>query len=286
MDGSLGRLFGGFNRVFRRGSTGYGGGVAGVISRKTLMLVIYLALVGLTFGLFKSVPSGFVPAQDKQYLIGFAQLPDGATLDRTDDGDAPDVATSHWSSRASPTPSASRACRSTASPTVRTQASCSSTPEGLRPAHGPAQSAGGHRRRAEPASSRRSRRPSSRSSRRRRSQGLGHTGGFKLHLLGPRRRSVTPGSPPRTRRSWPRPAGAGTAGAVLELPGQRPAALRRHRPGEGPPARRAGHRGVRHDAGLPRQPLRQRLQPLRADLQRPRPGRRAVPRARRGRRDC
>ena len=32
-----------------------------------------------------SWPSGFVPAQDKQYLIGFAQLPDGATLDRTED---------------------------------------------------------------------------------------------------------------------------------------------------------------------------------------------------------
>jgi multidrug efflux pump len=36
-------------------------------------------------GLFKLVPHGFVPAQDKQYLIGFAQLPDGATLDRTED---------------------------------------------------------------------------------------------------------------------------------------------------------------------------------------------------------
>jgi multidrug efflux pump len=34
---------------------------------------------------FKAVPGGFVPAQDKQYLIGFAQLPDGATLDRTED---------------------------------------------------------------------------------------------------------------------------------------------------------------------------------------------------------
>ncbi|RYY93375.1 MAG: multidrug efflux RND transporter permease subunit, partial [Comamonadaceae bacterium] len=44
-----------------------------------------LALVGVTFGLFKAVPGGFVPAQDKQYLIGFAQLPDGATLDRTED---------------------------------------------------------------------------------------------------------------------------------------------------------------------------------------------------------
>ncbi|TQF08237.1 efflux RND transporter permease subunit, partial [Myxococcus llanfairpwllgwyngyllgogerychwyrndrobwllllantysiliogogogochensis] len=34
---------------------------------------------------FKAVPGGFVPAQDKQYLVGFAQLPDGATLDRTED---------------------------------------------------------------------------------------------------------------------------------------------------------------------------------------------------------
>ena len=31
------------------------------------------------------MPDGFVPAQDKQYLIGFAQLPDGASLDRTED---------------------------------------------------------------------------------------------------------------------------------------------------------------------------------------------------------
>jgi multidrug efflux pump len=41
--------------------------------------------VGLTFGLFKAVPGGFVPGQDKQYLVGFAQLPDAATLDRTED---------------------------------------------------------------------------------------------------------------------------------------------------------------------------------------------------------
>lgn len=85
MDRAFGWLFRGFNRFFRRGSEAYGGGVKSVISRKTLMLVIYLALVGVTFGLFKAVPGGFVPTQDKQYLIGFAQLPDGATLDRTDD---------------------------------------------------------------------------------------------------------------------------------------------------------------------------------------------------------
>ncbi|RZI66235.1 MAG: multidrug efflux RND transporter permease subunit [Variovorax sp.] len=85
MDKYLGWLFRGFNTLFHRGSEAYSGGVKNVIGRKALMLVIYLALIGVTFGLFKAVPSGFVPAQDKQYLIGFAQLPDGATLDRTED---------------------------------------------------------------------------------------------------------------------------------------------------------------------------------------------------------
>jgi multidrug efflux pump len=59
--------------------------VSGVLTRKTLMLGIYVALLGGHGVLFKAVPDGFVPQQDKQYLIGFAQLPDGATLDRTED---------------------------------------------------------------------------------------------------------------------------------------------------------------------------------------------------------
>lgn len=85
MDKVFGRFFAGFNRLFSRGASGYSTGVTGAISRKTLMLVLYLVLVGATAGIFKLVPGGFVPAQDKQYLIGFAQLPDGATLDRTED---------------------------------------------------------------------------------------------------------------------------------------------------------------------------------------------------------
>ena len=85
MDRAFGWLFRGFNRVFGRGASAYSGGVARVISRKAVMMALYLGLVALTFGLFKAVPGGFVPAQDKQYLIGFAQLPDGATLDRTDE---------------------------------------------------------------------------------------------------------------------------------------------------------------------------------------------------------
>ena len=85
MDRILGRFFRAFNRVFSRGAGAYSGGVTKAISRKTVMVAVYLVLAAATVGLFKIVPSGFVPAQDKQYLIGFAQLPDGATLDRTED---------------------------------------------------------------------------------------------------------------------------------------------------------------------------------------------------------
>jgi multidrug efflux pump len=78
-------LFRLFNRYFGAASNRYSRSVGGVLSRKTLMLGLYVALLAVTGVLFKAVPDGFVPQQDKQYLIGFAQLPDGATLDRTED---------------------------------------------------------------------------------------------------------------------------------------------------------------------------------------------------------
>jgi len=84
MDRAFGWLFRGFNRVFRRGAQSYGGGVRNVLAHKGAMIAVYAVVALATLGLFRAVPSGFVPAQDKQYLIGFAQLPDGATLDRTD----------------------------------------------------------------------------------------------------------------------------------------------------------------------------------------------------------
>ena len=85
IDMSVGWLFRGFNKVFARGIHAYSGGVTRAIARKGVMLGVYAVLAFATAGLFKVVPDGFVPAQDKQYLIGFAQLPDGATLDRTED---------------------------------------------------------------------------------------------------------------------------------------------------------------------------------------------------------
>ena len=79
----LGGFFRQFNRLFKASSEAYGKGVTGVLGRKTIALGVYAVLIALTLLLFWRVPPGFVPQQDKQYLIGIAQLPDGATLDRT-----------------------------------------------------------------------------------------------------------------------------------------------------------------------------------------------------------
>ncbi|MFP5512060.1 MAG: efflux RND transporter permease subunit [Alphaproteobacteria bacterium] len=85
---AMNRVFGGFfrlfNRVFHRASTGYGRGVGGVVRHKGMMMMVYVLLLGATVLLGRAVPMGFVPAQDKEYLISFAQLPNGASLDRTE----------------------------------------------------------------------------------------------------------------------------------------------------------------------------------------------------------
>ncbi len=85
MDKLLGPFFGRFNKLFRSGSQAYGRGVIGALGHKSRSLVIYALLLGMTYVGFQMVPAGFVPLQDKQYLVSFAQLPEGATLDRTED---------------------------------------------------------------------------------------------------------------------------------------------------------------------------------------------------------
>ena len=85
IDFTLGWFFRGFNAVFRRGSAAYGASVGRVARHKSLAMAVYAVLLGGTWMVFQAVPGGFVPGQDKQYLVGFAQLPDGATLDRTEE---------------------------------------------------------------------------------------------------------------------------------------------------------------------------------------------------------
>jgi len=84
MDFVLGPFFRGFNWIFRRSSHAYGRGVGNIVSLKALALLVYLGLLAGTYFVFQRVPPGFVPTQDKMYLVSFAQLPDGATLDRTE----------------------------------------------------------------------------------------------------------------------------------------------------------------------------------------------------------
>jgi multidrug efflux pump len=84
MDRVLGRFFGAFNRVFQRGSDHYGNGVAAVIGHKWKMIVVYLVLLAGAAFMGHVVPGGFVPLQDKEYIIAIAQLPNGASLDRSD----------------------------------------------------------------------------------------------------------------------------------------------------------------------------------------------------------
>jgi len=85
IDRAFGWLFRPFNRLFQRGATRYVGGTRRVLGKGRLALAVYAGLIGLAWLGFAHVPTGFVPGQDKQYLVAFAQLPDAASLDRSQD---------------------------------------------------------------------------------------------------------------------------------------------------------------------------------------------------------
>jgi multidrug efflux pump len=84
INAAMGWFFRPFNRLFSRASDGYLRGVARVVRASGVALLLYGGLIGLAWLGFSTTPSGFVPSQDKQYLVAFAQLPDAATLDRTE----------------------------------------------------------------------------------------------------------------------------------------------------------------------------------------------------------
>ena len=84
MNRLLGWAFGPFNRLFGRGSAAYGNAVQTIGRRKMGALAVYGALVLVGILGFARVPKGFVPSQDKRFLVAIAQLPDAASLDRTE----------------------------------------------------------------------------------------------------------------------------------------------------------------------------------------------------------
>ncbi|KWV14292.1 efflux RND transporter permease subunit [Xanthomonas translucens] len=83
------RLFGGwlfrpFNRFFNRSSERYQGSVSRILGKRGAVFAVYLVLLLVTGVMFKAVPAGFIPTQDKMYLIAGVKLPEGASLERTD----------------------------------------------------------------------------------------------------------------------------------------------------------------------------------------------------------
>ncbi len=83
VNAGLGVFFRGFNRVFERMTLGYGALVGRVLRLSMAVLVIYGGLLAMTWWQFERTPTGFIPQQDKGYLILNVQLPDSASVERT-----------------------------------------------------------------------------------------------------------------------------------------------------------------------------------------------------------
>jgi hydrophobe/amphiphile efflux-1 (HAE1) family protein len=83
LDSTLGWFFRGFERVFASGVSLYTRLVGGLLRVSLLALLVYAGLLALTYWEFTRVPTGFVPEQDQGYLLLNVQLPDSASLERT-----------------------------------------------------------------------------------------------------------------------------------------------------------------------------------------------------------
>jgi len=84
LEKTFGWLFRPFNRFFQASSDRYSVGVTRSIAKSKATFAVYGALLALTWIAFQAVPGGFIPAQDKLYVIGGVKMPEGSSLDRTE----------------------------------------------------------------------------------------------------------------------------------------------------------------------------------------------------------
>lgn len=77
-------FFGWFNRMFDRSSRAYRRGTEAVVSRSKRFGILFLVMIVGVAVLFVRLPGSFLPQEDQGILITLAQLPVGATQDRTE----------------------------------------------------------------------------------------------------------------------------------------------------------------------------------------------------------
>ncbi len=266
-----------FNRGFDWLSHFYADVAGFVIRHRVVMLLVYVVLIGSAGWLLATTPQGYVPAQDRGYVIISAQLPGAASLARTTE------IVHRIESVALDTPGilAYRGlCRSIGSD-PHTGEQLGGAVSGVRRAGrapqegvertgdhgGSAQAAVGHRRRVH-------HRDSAAADPRHR-----HRRRFHHAHPGPPgpRAPAACGRNRRTCRRGAQVAFAARPYRVLAFLGEHAAGLRRHRSSQGAEARRADPGYHRHDPDLFRLDLCQRLQSVRPHLSRHRTGRPAVP---------
>ena len=85
IDTLFGWLFRPFNRFFQRSAHGYESLVGRTLRRRGAVFAVYLLLLAGAGFMFHTVPGGFIPTQDKLYLIGGVKMPEGSSLARTDE---------------------------------------------------------------------------------------------------------------------------------------------------------------------------------------------------------
>ena len=120
----LGWLFRGFNSLFDVVTHGYSWTVGRLLRVSLVVLLVYAGLVVLTYRVFQQAPTGFIPQQDQGRLIVNVQLPDSASLQRTQEA----MTLVNKITRSTPGVAhtvTSRECRSCFSPTPPISARCS-----------------------------------------------------------------------------------------------------------------------------------------------------------------
>jgi HAE1 family hydrophobic/amphiphilic exporter-1 len=76
-------FFRAFNKGFEKLSSGYAAGVKVMAKMWYLVLAVFAGLCLLTVFLFGAIPGGFVPEEDQGYFLALVELPDAATIERT-----------------------------------------------------------------------------------------------------------------------------------------------------------------------------------------------------------